>query len=198
MSAELAYSSVLTGASFMYYEFKHVVALKQSGLSDQHIRKKVIEENIFQYNKISSLKRGLPSILKRTNVLDDTLREFVLEEPFEVGKVINLYAIMKTDRLFFEFMDEVVQDKLETNNYILEKKDLNAFFMAKAEQDENIANWSESTIRKLKQVYVKILAETGLLQDKNSPELRRLLIDEKIKMHLSRIGDIRYIHAMGE
>lgn len=87
----------------------------------------MIEENIFQHNKISSLKRGLPSILKRTNVLDDTLRTFVLEEPLEVGKVINLYAIMKTDRLFFEFMDEVVQDKLETNNYILEKKDLNAF-----------------------------------------------------------------------
>lgn len=40
MSAELAYSSVLTGASFMYYEFKQVVALKQSGLSDQDIRKK--------------------------------------------------------------------------------------------------------------------------------------------------------------
>lgn len=158
----------------------------------------MIEENIFQHNKISSLKRGLPSILKRTNVLDDTLRTFVLEEPLEVGKVINLYAIMKTDRLFFEFMDEVVQDKLETNNYILEKKDLNAFFMAKAEQDENIANWSESTIRRLKQVYVKILVETGLLQDKNSHELRRLLIDEKVKMHISRIGDIRYIHAMGE
>ena len=50
---------------------------------------------------------------------------------------------MKTDRLFFEFMDEVIREKLEANNYLIEKKDLNVFFVTKAEQDEKMANWTE-------------------------------------------------------
>ncbi|WP_231575012.1 DUF1819 family protein [Bacillus sp. B-jedd] len=182
----------------MLYEFKQVVALKDQGHSDREVRQKVITENLFQYDKISSLKRGLPSILRRANVLDETLRKLVIEESFEFGKIINLYAIMKTDRLFFEFMNEVIQEKLQMNDYNFEKKDLNTYFTVKAEQDENIASWTEATIQKLKQVYGKILLETGLLKDKKSGELNRLIIDEQIKNHLTHIGDARYVRAMGE
>lgn len=198
MTIELEYSSVLTGAPFMLYEFKQVVILKEQGHSDHEIRQKVITENIFQYEKISSLKRGLPSILRRANALDETLRKLVIEESFEYGKVINLYAIMKTDRLFFEFMNEVIHEKLQVNDYIFEKKDLNTYFTVKAEQDENIANWTKTTIQKLKQVYCKILLETGILEDKKTGELNRLIIDEQIKDHLIRIGDAQYVRAMGE
>jgi hypothetical protein len=198
MTIELEYSSVLTGAAFMFYEFKHVVALKDIGYSDKEIRRKVITENLFQYEKVSSLKRALPSLIKRVNVLDEPQRKFVLDEPFEIGRIINLYAIMKTDRLFFEFMDEVVKEKLQANNYILEKKDINNYFTVKAEQDENIEKWTEKTIQKLKQVYIKILLETGLLKDKQSGEINRLILDEQIKNHLTQIGDARYIRAMGE
>jgi len=195
---ELEYSSVLTGASFMLYEFKQVIMLKEQGHSDQEIRQKVVTDNLFQYEKISSLKRGLPSILRRVNTLDETLRKLVIEESFEFGKFINLYAIMKTDRLFFEFMNEVIHEKLQANDYSFEKKDLNTYFTVKAEQDENIASWTEATVQKLKQVYVKILLETGLIKDKKSGELNRLIIDEQIKDHLTHIGDARYVRAMGE
>src|SRR5690606_19925266 len=123
MTSELEYSSVLTGAAFMFFEFKQVVMLKEQGLSDQEIRKKVVDENLFQHTKISSLQRGFPSILRRANVLDSTLRKMVIEDSMEVGKFINLYAVMKTDRLFYEFMEEVVYEKLRLNNNILEKKD---------------------------------------------------------------------------
>ncbi|MBG9589520.1 hypothetical protein ABE26_21425 [Cytobacillus firmus] len=198
MRMELEYSSVLTGASFMLYEFKQVVMLKEQGYSDQEIRKKIITENLFQYEKISSLKRGLPSILRRVNVLDETFRKLVIKESFEVGKIINLYAIMKTDRLFFEFMDEVIKEKLQTSDYIFEKKDLNTYFTVKAEQNENIASWTESTVQKLKQVYLKILFNTGILKDKRSGELNRLMIDNRISDHLTHIGDANFVSAMGE
>jgi len=198
MKMQLEYSSVLTGASFLLYEFKQVVSLKEQGHSDQEVRDKVITENLFQYEKISSLKRGLPSVIRRVNVLDDTLRRFVLESSLEVVKVINLYAIMKTDRLFLEFMEEVIKEKLKMNDYHLEKKELNTYFTVKAEQNKNIANWTENTIRKLKQIYIKILLETGILRDKRSGELNRLIIDEKVKSYLAHIGDVRYVRAMSE
>lgn len=198
MMMESKYSSVLTGAAFMLFEFKQLTKLKEQGDSDEDIRRKVIAENLFQYEKISSLKRGLPSILRRINTLDSTLRKMVLEESLECVKIINLYAIMKTDRLFFEFMNEVICEKLQRNDYIIEKKDLNLFFAIKAEQDRGLDSWTESTIQKLKQVYRKILLETGLLKNRTSGELNRLIVDEHIKRHLVQIGDRAYVQAMGE
>lgn len=198
MTSELEYSSVLTGAAFMFFEFKQVVMLKEQGLSDQEIRKKVVDENLFQHTKISSLKRGFPSILRRANVLDSTLRKMVIEDSIEVGKAINFYAILKTDRLFFEFVEEVVQEKLAFNNYSLEKKDLNTYFAVKAEQNSNIARWTEATVQKLKQIYLKILLDAGMLADKKSGELNRLVMDEQVKGHLLRIGEVQFVQVMGE
>lgn len=198
MSQELDYSATLTGASFMFYEFKQVVSLKVQGLKDSEIRERVLTDNLFQYQVIASLKRSLPSVLRRVAVLDDTLRKRVLEESLESGKIINLYAIMKTDRLFFEFMNEVIREKLESNDYFLEKKDLNLYFTSKAEQDAGVASWTEQTVQKLKNVIQRILLESGILKDKKTGELNRLLMDEQLKRHFINIGDIAYVKAMGE
>ncbi|MFJ7848159.1 DUF1819 family protein [Peribacillus sp. NPDC097224] len=198
MTTDLEYSSVLTGAGYMLYEIKQISVLKKKGLLDKEIRQEVLEENVFQYEKMSSIKRALPYILKRVNVLDETLLQLITQESLEIAKIINLYAIMKSDRLFFEFMYEVIQEKLQKNDYLLEKKDVNSFFIVKAEQSDFIESWSESTIEKLKQVYKKILLETGMLKSLRTGELNRLIIDEQIKDHLRRIGDIQYISAIGE
>ncbi|MGG1534811.1 MULTISPECIES: DUF1819 family protein [Brevibacillus] len=198
MSQELDYSATLTGASFMFYEFKQVVSLKDQGMEDSEIRERVLTENLFQYQVKASLKRSLPSVLRRVGVLDETLRKMVLEESLEAGKIINLYAIMKTDRLFFEFMNEVIREKLESNNYFLEKKDINLFFTSKAEQDAGVAGWTEQTVQKLKNVMQRILLESGILKDKKTGELNRLLMDEQLKWHFINIGDIAYVKAMGE
>lgn len=193
-----SYSSVMTGASFMLFEFRQVLKLKLDGYADNEIRKKVLEENIFQFEKLSSIKRGLPSLLRRANVLDETLCRWAIEDSVELAKIVNLYAILKTDRLFFEFMDEVIQEKIQGNQYNLENRDLNTFFTVKSEQDSGIAGWTESTFQKLKQVYMRILFETGILRDRKTGDLNRLVLDDRLKNHLIHIGDSRYVRAMGE
>ncbi|MBO2945635.1 DUF1819 family protein [Paenibacillus sp. F411] len=198
MSTELEYSATLTGASFMFYEFKQVVSLRLKGFSEQEIRQKVLSENLFQYKVSASLKRGLPSILRRVEILDETLCQMILEQSLETGRLINLYAIMKTDRLFFEFMNEVIREKLQANDYLLEKKDINLYFTSKSEQDEGVAGWTEQTVTKLKNVIQRIILEAGILKDKKTGELSRILIDDQLKQHLIHIGDIAFVKAMGE
>lgn len=195
---ELEYSSALTGAGFMLYEVKQIAKLKEAGFSDKDIRYKVLDENIFQYDKLSSVKRALPYILKRVDVLDGTLRKLLIEESFEVGKVINLYAIMKVDRLFYEFMQEVVAEKLKKDNYYIDKMDVNFFFATKIEQNTTISNWSDSTIAKLKQVFKKILLEVGILESLKTGELNRLIVDSQVSEHLQSIGEKNYVKVMGE
>src|SRR5690625_4374860 len=143
------YSSSLNGASFLLFELKQVIKLKQMGLSSQDIRKKVINENIFQFENKGRINRALPSVMRRAETIDATLATLMLDGSVEMGKAINLYAIMKTDILFFEFMDEVIREKLQNNECFIEKKDINLFFMTKSEQSDKVASWSEINVEKL-------------------------------------------------
>lgn len=198
MRMELEYSSSLNGASYLLFELKQVVKLKERGLSIQEIRKKVVEENVFQFTNKGRINRTLPSVMRRAEVIDHVLAQLMMEGSIEMSKVINLYAIMKTDLLFYEFMDEVISEKLQNNDSVIEKKDINLFFTAKSEQSEKVANWSDINIEKLKRSYMQVLFESGMLRDRRSKELNRLIIDEQIKGHLTYIGDVKYVRVMGE
>ena len=79
MKKDSIYSTALTGAGFRLFEFKIVVQLIDEGLTDDEIREKVFDENLFQ-QKSSSTTRSFPYILKRARVLDDHLRNFILNE----------------------------------------------------------------------------------------------------------------------
>lgn len=195
---EIEYSSSLNGASYLLFELKQVVKLKESGLTPKEIRSKVTDENLFQFVNKGRINRTLPSLMKRVEVIDSTLGSFMTQGTVEMGKVINLYAIMKTDQLFSEFMGEVISEKLRNNDYVIEKKDINLFFTIKSEQSDKVANWSDINIEKLKRAYMQVLFESGMLKDRKSKELNRLMIDDQIINHLTHIGDAKYVRAMGE
>lgn len=122
----------------------------------------------------------------------------LLEDPLGEGLIVNLYAIMKNDRLVFEFMNEVVRERITTNDLYLEKKDINVFITGKKEQSEIVSKWSDETIAKIKQVIFRILSESGLLVDKKTGKLSRLIIRQEFKDYLVNIGDGDYLEAMGE
>lgn len=195
---ELKYSSGLNGASFLMFELKQVINLKIQGFSPKEIRQKVVEENIFQFENKGRINRSLPSIMRRADAIDMDLAIMMNETTIETSKIINLYAIMKTDLLFFEFMEEVISEKFRSNNYFLEKKDVNLFFEEKAEQNETVASWSNSNLEKLKRSYMQVLYESGILQDRKGTQINRIYIDDNIKKILIHIGDHRYVSAMGE
>lgn len=198
MNQNMDYSAKLTGESFLLYELKVVSKLKKEGFSDKEIRKKVLEENLFQYKFKSSISRRLGPLIKRANSIDNNLLNMLLEDPLGYGVIINLYTIMKNDRLFFEFMNEVIREKIEYNYNFIEKKDINIFFTAKSEQSEVVSGWSDKTIAKLKQVILKILLEVGIIEDIKTGKINKPLIPIELKDYLLGIGEEKYIKAMGE
>lgn len=192
---EKVYSAVLNGADLGLFEFKLIINLIEEGLTDKEIRDKILNENLFQ-KKESSTKRSLPYILKRARTLDEKMRHLVLNETNQMAKQINFYAVMKNDLLFFEFMDELIKSKLQNNDLIYEKKDLNLFFNEKADQSDQIDQWSEVTVSKLKGVYNRLLINMGYLDNIKSSALNRIYLDESLKIHLIKISDKKYVEAM--
>lgn len=192
---EKEYSTTLNGAALGLFEFKLIVRLIEDGLTDSEIREKVLNENLFQL-KESSTKRSLPYILNRARTLDEKLRHLLLNDLNETATQINIYAIMKNDLLFYEFMDELIKIKIQNNDLVYEKKDLNIFFNEKADQSDTIAQWSETTIIRMKRAYNRLLIKMGYLDNFKSNALNRIYLDESLKIHLIKIGDKKYVEAM--
>ncbi len=83
----------------------------------------------------------------------------------ETSKQIALYAILKTDRLFFEFMQEVYREKYLIRDYLITDKDFAIFFFK--EKQNKVKKWQSGKIihfYKLKQVYKRILTEAGFVK----------------------------------
>lgn len=194
---EIKYSAALTGDPFLFYESRQFARLKLSGRNQQQIREEIKSRNLFQYATEKGLAKRINSVQKRVDSLDKTLLRFLAEKPSATAKVINLYAIMNTNKLMLDFMIEVIGEKFEQGNLVLEKRDLNEFFAAKREQQANIARWSDETVAKLKQVLIRIIFEAGILADRNTGILQRLTLDKDIEKYFRDHGKIEFLKATG-
>ncbi|ABI69785.1 DUF1819 family protein [Syntrophomonas wolfei] len=194
---EIKYSAALTGEPFLFYESRQVARLKLSGRNQQQIREEIKSQNLFQYATEKSLAKRINAVQKRVDTLDETLLRFLAEKPSATAKIINLYAIMQTNKLMLDFIIEIIGDKFEQGNLVLEKRDLNEFFVAKREQQENIARWSDETIAKLKRVLPRIIFEAGILADRNTGTLQRLTLDKDVEKYFREHGEIEFLKAVG-
>jgi hypothetical protein len=156
-----------------------------------------LHDNLFQVNTETRKREIAITVLKRLEILDPYLLEKMVNGTTETSKQLVIYTLMKTDRLFYEFMREVYRDKLILKTLTVTKSDFSLFFQKKAEQSDKVASWGEYTYYKLQQVYTRILFEAGFVKkSKDKLEIIRPIIDLDVATHLKRIGDGQYVDIL--
>ena len=193
----MEYKSTIKSRPYLYKETKKASSLINKGLSVEEIKEKSLEDNIFQLESEARKKEVASIIIARLKNLDEHIIYSIENSNIETSKVLVLYAILKTDRLFFEFINEVYKEKILLKDLFIRDKDFGVFFQNKREQSEKVASWSEYTFKKLKQVYIRILFESGLIANqKGDKEIIVPIIENEIKEYLYSIGDKVYINAV--
>ena len=194
---EPTYSAGLMSQSFWFIEFKKVIKLISEGKSEDEIKKMCIEENLFGAAKEYRAKRMYGYIWNRVKKLDKTLMELFLNSDLATQKIINLVAIIRSDRLFFEFVFEVYREKNIIGTQVLEDTDANIFFKNKEIQSKDIAAWKDTTKRKLRQVYFNYLIDANLLTvvDKKKT-ITPPILDIALERYLDACGDSAIIKAI--
>lgn len=191
------YKSTIKSRPYLYKETKKAATLIKQGIAVSSLKSKSVEDNIFQLES-EARKREVASIIStRLKSLDEFIIDRISVGNIETSKMLVLYAIIKTDRLFFEFMNEVYKEKLLLRDLFLRDKDFNTFFQSKREQDDKVASWKELTFKKLKQVYVRILFECGLIENqKGDRKIKAPILEREVIEHLYSIGDKTYLNAI--
>lgn len=193
----MEYKSTIKSRPYLYKETKKAASLINIGLRVEDIKIKSIEDNIFLLESEARKKEVASIISARLKDLDKYIIDKIENSNIETSKVLVLYAIVKTDRLFFEFINEVYKEKILLKDLYIRDKDFGIFFQNKREQSEKVASWSEYTFKKLKQVYIRILFESGLISNqKGDKEIKVPIINNEVKEYLYKIGDKAYINSI--
>lgn len=160
------YNGGLTREQFLFYEIKIVASLLLQGMSKDDVLKKIKEENLFQFPTERMITSIANACFRRIDALEsDTLLYYLANAATDVAKQINLYAMMKYNRIVWDFMVTVIGEKYRTQEFEFSRKDLNLFFFRLQEQNDSVASWSDGTINKIKQVqFVIILCQFLTLQ----------------------------------
>lgn len=190
------YNGSLTREQFLFYEGRIVASLVLQGLDPDEIVERINKENLFQFpteREIASITRAC---LKRVYALgSETLVRLLAEAPAAVAKQVNMYAIMKYNRIVWDFMTTVIGEKYRTQEFAFSKKELNVFFFMLQEQNDKVASWSESTINKIKQVLMKCLIECGYLDSTKAENLNPVTIEPDLEEEIKANGDMSALPA---
>lgn len=181
----MKYSAGLISKSYWYLESKKTAKYMLDGLNRKQIVELAINENIYQVESEYRSKNVANAICTRLNSLPKVILEAIVNSDITTSKIIVLISIMKTDRLFFEFMHEVFRNKIILGDFLLTERDINVFFEEKKVQSEIIDSWVFSTIRRLKSEYIRMLVDSGLINtDSDKREIIIPLLDYKVKQLL--------------
>jgi hypothetical protein len=194
---EKAYSAGLVSQSFWFVEMKKVIKLIDSGKNEEDIKKICIDENLFGAAKEYRAKRMYGYIWNRTKKLDKALIDLFCTSDLATQKIINLIAILRSDRLFFEFMFEVYREKKILGIPVMEDVDVNVFFKNKEIQSEDIAAWTDNTKRRLRSIYFNYLTDANLLTVVDKKKMiTPPILDIALERYLETCGDNSIIKAI--
>lgn len=190
------YSSSLTSEQFSFYEMRITSKFYMQGLSIDEAVTKIRSDNLFQYPTERKISRMARACYRR---LDELNNQMLIKEisiaPTEIAKQINLYAIMRYNRLVWDFMIQVIGEKFRTQDFSFERKELNAFFSRLQAQNDSIAGWSDNTINKIKSVLVRCLVETGYLDHFKSTILNPVFLCEELEQGIRENDDMEVLPA---
>jgi hypothetical protein len=192
------YAGSLTGEPFMLHENKIVASMLLNEDSLDLIKRTVVQENSFGYRTVKSIPKRVNSIIKRIAKLDPLLLNKIANELSGDGRIVVLYSIYLRDRLFNEFLNEIIAEKFSIRDFNFDKRTIQKFISDKSDSERKIQEFTKETKLKLVNIIFNILKEAGLIvKYDQSFRLNNLLISSDLRNYYDNKGDPRFLKSVG-
>lgn len=189
-------SAQITREQFLFYEMRTTAMLMREGLEDDEIIDRIVEDNLFQYPTEKSIRQIAKACVARLNGMGDmNLVEAVASQSSGMAKQICMYAMMKRYRLVWDFMITVIGEKYRLQNFSFSQMDVNVFFMQLQEQDDYVAGWSENTMKKIRQILIRMLVENEYLDDNKADHINPVWLNPVLENAIRSNNDEMALEA---
>lgn len=195
------YSAGAVKHSFWFMEFRNEVKLLSEGKSFEEIRELCRNQNIFAASTPERAAQILNTVSSRIKAIGDSFYPVFLDSDVSTQKIFNLAAIMANDTLFFDFVYEVIREKMIIGSNEYKPGDLNIFFKDKQLQSEKVSRWTDATFARLGKNYKTFLFEAGMT-DKGKdarkifkpilePDMERWLVENDMEQIVKALSGVR-------
>ena len=189
-------SAQITREQFLFYEMRTTARLMCEGHNDEEIINRIVKDNLFQYPTEKSIRQMEKACVNRLNAMEDEdLIDAIASQSSEIAKQICMYAMMKQNRLVWDFMITVIGEKYRMQNFSFSQMDVNVFFMQLQEQDDYVAGWSETTVKKIRQVLIRVLAENEYLDNIKADHINPVWLNPVLENAIRSNNDDRALTA---
>ncbi|MBS3987745.1 MAG: DUF1819 family protein [Erysipelothrix sp.] len=180
-----------------YLKSKMVAEMVYKGMDKNQIFNECFNENRIDIKSLERRREVTNEIYRRITNLDSYLIKEFLEQDIITSKLILIYAIAKTDDLFFEFLIEVYRNTVLGDKQYISMDDFDRFFNIKKETDLVVSKWSATTIEQLAKGYRKLLIDSSLgVRKVKNIYVTKPMIHPSVMKHIEKIGDYKYVQAI--
>lgn len=191
------YSAGAVKLSFWFIEFRKVVELLNEGKNTQQIKNLALNENLFATPTALRANQIYHTVTGRIRALDESFIPLFTRSDLATQKLFALTAAMAYDTLFFDFVYEVIREKMILGTYELSDSDVRVFFKDKQQQNEKVAGWTDTTLVRLGRCYKTMLYEAGIIDKaKTDRKILRPILDPELVRWLEQNNMGAYVKAL--
>ena len=191
------YSAGSVKMSFWFVEFRKVVHLLDEGKSMDEVKQLALNKNLFAAPTILRANQIFSTVSGRIKALDESFIPVFMTGDLATQKLVALIAAMAYDTLFFDFVYEVIREKLMLGSNELKDSDVRVFFKDKQQQNEKVAAWTDATLVRLGRCYKTMLYEAGVIDKaKSARKIFRPILDPELTRWLEKNDMAIYIKAL--
>lgn len=182
----MTYKTSIKGTSFWYNESIKTVKLMLKGLSKTEINTLTSNENTYQVATRTRSKTISNTTYNRMSIYDNKLLEMFINADVTTSKIMVMISIIRTDRLFYEYMYDVYREHRLLGDKKLTRLEMDKFMEQKKIESEKISKWSTEVIKRLERAYFTFMRESGLLTEDNL--INDIYIDYEVQKELEKEG----------
>ena len=191
------YSAGAVKMSFWFVEFRKVVHLLDEGKSMDEVKQLALNKNLFAAPTILRANQIFSTVSGQIKALDESFIPVFMTGDLATQKLVALIAAMAYDTLFFDFVYEVIREKLMLGSNELKDSDVRVFFKDKQQQNEKVAAWTDATLVRLGRCYKTMLYEAGVIDKaKSARKIFRPILDPELTRWLEKNDMAIYIKAL--
>ena len=177
----------------MFSEMKRTALFLCEGKSSNEIVELSVEQNVYQLEK-TKRRRDVPlRMVKRLSKIRKPLVDVIAKGCDADAKLVAFLALMKADRLLFEYM---YADKFHSGHNEITDKDFLDFIERKAQNSETVAKWSSNNLTNIRNKIKSSLSDARLAKRSGDNLLiQKPIVDNELRKLFDKADNI-YLKAM--
>jgi hypothetical protein len=173
------YNFAFTGASMKFHDFMRLAHYLEDQQLD--IEEEVPDPNvIMRRSNTRTNKREFRELIKRYKLLTPSQRKLLTDLDVNSQKQLALVGICKLYSFIKDFIIEVVREKFIALDFKLTDADFQSFLNRHVELPPELESFSESTLKKGRQVTWKILEQGGLIDSSQNRTIMPQFVNQRL------------------